>query len=142
MNESKHTPGTWVNGCGDGITGPTTPTGHPTCGEAVEWHEYCDRPKSMEFPKTQHTVVSHNIETIAIIPLNGIGGKTKGEANARLIAAAPKLLKACKDGVKFLDSLLVGNKMTETQLRMLSENRMAFRKILEAAIAEAEQTGD
>jgi len=53
----------------------------------------------------------------------------------------PALLEACKDGVKFLDSLLAGNRMTEIQLRMLSENRMAFRKILEAAIAQAKKEG-
>ena len=59
--------------------------------------------------------------------------------NARLIAAAPELLAACKDGEKFLDCLLAGNGMSETQLRMMSENRMAFRRILDEAIAKAEQ---
>ena len=57
-------------------------------------------------------------------------------ANARLIAAAPELLEACKDGIKFLDSLLAGPRMNETQLRALSENRMAFRRILNNAIKE------
>ena len=60
--------------------------------------------------------------------------------NARLIAAAPELLAACKDGEKFLDCLLAGNGMSETQLRMMSENRMAFRRILDEAIAKAEKT--
>ena len=67
-----------------------------------------------------------------------IGGKKTGKANARLIAAAPDLLEACKDGVKFLDSLLAGNGMSETQLKMLSENRMAFRRILYNAISKTE----
>ena len=69
--------------------------------------------------------------------LESIAEKT---ANARLIAAAPELLAACKDGEKFLDCLLAGNGMSETQLKMLSENRMAFRRILDEAIAKAEQT--
>jgi len=60
--------------------------------------------------------------------------------NARLIAAAPELLAACKDGEKFLDCLLAGNGMSETQLRMMSENRMAFRRVLDEAIAKAEKT--
>ena len=62
------------------------------------------------------------------------------EDNARLIAAAPELLAACKDGEKFLDCLLAGNGMSETQLRMMSENRMAFRRVLDEAIAKAEKT--
>lgn len=97
MNESKHTPGPWINGCGNGITGPTTPTRHPTCEEAVEFHEYCDDPKNVVFPKPKHTVVSCGKETIAIIPLNGVGGETKGKANAQLIAAVPALLEALKN---------------------------------------------
>ncbi|MCP5019631.1 MAG: hypothetical protein GY938_30760 [Ketobacter sp.] len=110
MNEQRHTPGPWVNGYGNGLTGPTTPTGHPTCGEAVKFHYYCEHhesgaeyPKSQhaEYPKSQHTVVSKGIETVAIIPLNGMGGKAGGEANAEFIVRAcnahADLLKALED---------------------------------------------
>lgn len=48
------------------------------------------------------------------------------------------LLEACKDGIKFLDSLIAGNNKSKTQLKMLSENRTAFRKILNAAIAKTQ----
>ena len=71
---------------------------------------------------------------------NPVCSRITHEADARLIAAAPELLAACKDGEKFLDCLLAGNGMSETQLRMMSENRMAFRRVLDEAIAKAEQT--
>ena len=76
MNKLKHTPGPWVNGYGDGVTGPTCPSAlGPTCA-GYEW---------------DYTVVSKNMEVISIIPKqeNGIM-----EANARLIAAAPEMLEA------------------------------------------------
>ena len=51
---------------------------------------------------------------------------------ARLIAAAPDLLEACKDGIKFLNSL------ADTEASWENENRDAFRRILTKAIAEVE----
>jgi len=85
--------------------------------------------------KSEYNIVCPDkCSTIAkVFPL-----RDEHEDNARLIAAAPELLAACKDGVKFLDCLLAGNGMSETQLRMLSENRMAFRRILDKAIVKAE----
>ena len=76
MSKLKHTPGPWVNGYGDGVTGPTCPSAlGPTCA-GNEW---------------DYTVVSKNMETIAIIPKqeNGIM-----DSNARLISAAPEMLEA------------------------------------------------
>ena len=62
-----------------------------------------------------------------------INGTKEAPARARLIAAAPELLEACKDGIKFLNSL------ADTEASWENENRDAFRRILTKAIAEAEE---
>lgn len=90
---STPTSGPWVNGYGEGLTGPTTPA-EPTVAEAVAMNEWFED-TTVEYPKIQHVVVSCGMETIAIIPLNGVGGETTGKDHARLIAAAPGLLLAC-----------------------------------------------
>ena len=91
---SKHTKGPWINGYGDGITGPSTPAiGGVTVHEQIAYRKWerngC---KQGEYPENLHTVISKDGETIAIIPLFGSNSK----ANARLIAAAPELLAACE----------------------------------------------
>ncbi len=107
---SKHTEESWVNGYGNGITGPTTPSGHPTCQESVNWNTYSrewDRVgEAAKYPDSEHTIVSCGKETIAIIPLNGVGGRVAGERHAQLISDAPDLLAACRQLVAFADEVL------------------------------------
>jgi hypothetical protein len=90
--EPMHTKGPWVNGYGNGVTGPTSAVSAPTVHEAVElnaWFKDTTKPH----PKEKHTIVSKDMQTIAIIPCIN---EEEGQANARLIAAAPDLLEACK----------------------------------------------
>ena len=61
--------------------------------------------------------------------------QTEAEANAQLFVAARDLLEACKDGLKFLDSLVPFPNMTKCTF----ENFKAFKKILDDAIAKAEE---
>lgn len=76
-----HTPGPWTSGWGSGLTGPTTTSvaGATVAGKSLA-----------TFPVSKHG------ETIAICPDQVVGGKETGEANARLIAAAPDLLEALR----------------------------------------------
>lgn len=81
----------WINGYGGGITGPTTPTtSGPTVYESLEYSAWVE--KGGKYPVDKHTVVSCAGKTIAIVPTF----YPEGEANARLIAAAPDLLNACE----------------------------------------------
>lgn len=117
MTEVKHTPGPWVVGWGDGLTGPTTPNDPVVAGRSWE----C-------------VPVSQGMETIAIVPNQATGyfsldeAKGTGRANARLIAAAPDLLEALRE--LYLD--LVANDQDG-----LIEHVEPMRKA-RAAIAKAE----
>lgn len=74
----KFTTGPWTKGWGRGVTGPTTPrAAGPCCGG--EYYPY--------------TIVSKNLETIAIIPQQEDGIM---DANACLIAAAPEMYETLK----------------------------------------------
>ncbi len=102
MNENTKLP--WINGYGDGITGPSTPAvGGPTVHEQIAHRKWqLDGCKPNEYPKTLHTVISKDGETIAIIPLTGFNG----EANAKFIVQAcnnyKDLLIACKEAKKVI----------------------------------------
>ena len=77
-----HTPGPWCAGWGNsGLTGPTTPSAHGPTTAGTEW---------------TFSVVSCGTETIAIVPdQEGVALRPRrgtGDANARLIAAAPDML--------------------------------------------------
>jgi len=109
MKKLKHTPGPWVKGYGDGVTGPTCPSAlGPTCA-GNEW---------------DYTVVSKNMETIAIIPKqeNGIM-----DSNARLIAAAPEMLEALINAYCNMDS---GN-FKEIESVVKKATGMSITKVLE-----------
>lgn len=67
-------------------------------------------------------------------PQTAIALREEDEANARLIAAAPDLLAACEDGLKFLDSITSG-----IGLESEKQNKAAFRRILKQAITKATQ---
>ena len=112
----KHTKLPWINGYGDGITGPSTPAiNGPTVHEQIAYRKWqLDGCKPNEYPKTLHTVISKDGETIAIIPLTGLNG----EANAHLIAAAPDLLAACEEIVERTKS---GNPRKEFLLDLIQE---------------------
>lgn len=103
---SEYTKGEWVNGYGDGITGPTTPTiSGPTVQEAIDHRTWLDGDMKSEAPIDLHTVVSCREQTIAIVPTYYPGG----EANARLIAAAPDLLKTIKNALASLAIISMPN---------------------------------
>ena len=98
--ETKHTPGPWENGYGYGVTGPTTPrVGGPCCDHDIPY-----------------VVVRVGTEVLAIVP--GVA-KEIAEANARLIAAAPELLEACRTALRHIRGLiadkgLTGDAVTQT----------------------------
>ena len=77
-----HTPGTWINGYGAGITGATV-------RESLEYSEHMRNDPDGAWPKRTSRVVSCKGRTIAIVP--DVDGDS--EPNARLIAQAPALLE-------------------------------------------------
>ncbi len=88
----EHSKGKWVNGYNGGVTGPTTPVSEPTVAESVAQYDYKHGHQQTE-PEIQHTIVSCNKQTIAIIPTC----VDEGEANAQLIALAPAMLQMLED---------------------------------------------
>ena len=78
--EFKGTKGEWVNGWGEGLTGVTTPRMSPTVDDNREY-----------------TPISIGEETIAIVIQQENNKIEELNANAKLIAAAPDLLKALQD---------------------------------------------
>lgn len=95
MSKSKHTSGPWVNGYGNGLTGPTTPViSGPTVGEAIAKRGWTEGKR--DYPYSMHIPISKGFQTIAIVPtmeiLEDEITNEQCEANARLIAAAPDLL--------------------------------------------------
>lgn len=89
----KHTPGPWTNGYGTGITGPTTP--NIQGATVAEYLEYRKVAEDADYPPRRSRIVSCDGRTVAIVP--DVDGDAL--ANARLIAAAPDLLKACQESV-------------------------------------------
>lgn len=89
----KHTEGEWVNGWGNGLTGPTTPrAGSPTVDN--------DR---------KFIPISIGRETIAIVIEQINNSKEELEANAKLIAGAPDLLKKLKECQNIIEIMLENN---------------------------------
>lgn len=78
MGNFKHTPGPWVNGYGNGLTGPTTISKNPTVsGEELDY-----------------VPISKNKETIGcVVQQDNKNGVEEMRANAALIASAPELLE-------------------------------------------------
>ena len=80
-----HTKGKWVNGYGQGVTGPSTPVSSPTVGEAVKYDDWVGAGEDYDnYPQPNHTIISVGKETVAIIPLC----RGDGEANAQRIVTA------------------------------------------------------
>lgn len=97
MNE--HTKLPWINGYGDGVTGPTTPTiGGPTVHEQIAYRKWRENGcKQDGYPKILHTVISKNGETIAIIPLCGLNGRANAEYIVQACNAHEDLLILLED---------------------------------------------
>jgi hypothetical protein len=90
MKEFKGTKGDWVNGWGEGLTGPTTPRyPNPTADDNREY-----------------TPISIGKETIAIIIQQENNKIEELKANAKLIAAAPVLLK---ESMKLIQQIKMSN---------------------------------
>ena len=92
MKAFKGTKGDWVNGYGNGLTGPTTPSFYPSCDE--------DR---------KYIPVSINMETIAIVIQPENNSIEQMYANAKLISAAPDLLFALQNLLMVAKNYEVGN---------------------------------
>ena len=83
----KGTKGEWVNGWNKGLTGPTTPSSrNPTVDENREF-----------------IPISNGMETVAIIIQQENNSMNELEANAKLIASAPELLKALLEVKEILE---------------------------------------
>lgn len=115
---SEHTEGKWKTGCGEGITGPTSPPcSGVTVQEKCQWDDWqleCVRWKESgsegpyppaPSPRGQFEVVGVDdildLDTtlrsvVAFIPWRGKDGKKEAQANAALVAAAADLLAACE----------------------------------------------
>ena len=92
---SEHAKGPWSVGWGTGLTGPTTPSPMgATCGEAVAQRAAQDA--FMPSPERTSVPVSMGMMTVAIVPLPESGDIAERDANARLIAAAPRMLEVLK----------------------------------------------
>ena len=77
MKEFKGTKGEWIKGWGEGLTGPTTPRTKPTVDGGREY-----------------IPIANGMATIAIVIKQENDSISELESNAKLIAAAPELLKA------------------------------------------------
>lgn len=113
---TKHTPGPWVSGWGKGLTGPTYKNIDGATVAGPDWYSH---------------PVSREGETIAICPnqVSDYGPEQvdgSGEANARLIAAAPEMYEAL---IVLTGALAVHAPHLQISIR-----------IGEAAIAKAEGT--
>lgn len=100
----------WVLGItASGITGPTVDATHgATVSEQCDHNQYMEEfdawvaegmyPEKMPVKKIEHPsiLITQGMRVVAIVPTS-VGD---GEKNARLIVAAPKLLKALKELVK------------------------------------------
>ena len=93
--EFKGTKGEWSKGWGDGLTGPTTPN-RPTVEEGREY-----------------IPIANGMETIAIVIKQENNSINELEANAKIIEAAPELLKALQSAYKCSGER---NKLTKTVL--------------------------
>lgn len=88
-----HTNEPWIHGYGDGLTGPNTPrVGGVTVQEAIEHREFAEDPDNKPYPPIRHIPISvPGGDTVAIV----VGSNR--EANAKLIAAAPVLLRVIEE---------------------------------------------
>jgi len=110
---TKHTPTPWVNGYGEGITGPTTPAiGGPTVSEQIDHDKWskAENKKKHPYPYGYHTVISKGMATVAIIPTlpdpKSEISQEEGKANAEFITRAcnshDDLLEACKEAISYI----------------------------------------
>ena len=98
MKEFKGTKGKWVNGWGEGLTGPTTPKNNPTADD-----------------NRKYTPISKGEETIAIVIQQENNKIEELNANAKLIAAAPELLDALQRVEKAINKMGLNDRFGHTQ---------------------------
>lgn len=108
----KGTKGEWVNGWGDGLTGPTTPKMSPTVNDG-----------------RKYTPISKGEETIAIIIQQENNKIEELNANAKLIAAAPELLKALLEIEKILKT-----EWPDTEWYDFADKETSFTKAINKAL--------
>lgn len=112
-----HTSAPWVNGWGEGLTGPNTPS-EPTVSYSLHHYDWQrnkrDYPKAVEY----YIPISIGTDTIAIV----VGPNR--ESDAKLIAAAPDLLAVCKAA----NLRLLQQKSVADDMELLDDLQAAIRK--------------
>lgn len=97
----KGTKGEWINGWGNGLTGPTTPSCQPLCDE--------DR---------RYIPISIGKETISIVIQPCNNSILEMQANAKLIAAAPEMFEMLN---LLLDNSDVPNEIFDKAKQLLTK---------------------
>ena len=96
--EFKGTKAEWINGWGDGLTGPTTPVTDQFCCEEREY-----------------IPISFEDQTIAIVVQPKNNSIEEMEANAKLIASAPDLLEALQEILILHNEDMEGSPLTANE---------------------------
>lgn len=119
-----HTPGPWdFDGCSD--------TGKPSSGDNCRYHQ-------IDAPTPEHLATSFHYTVADTMNRHHCISPEEDSANARLIAAAPELLAACKAQHEALDILMAKVALLDPEFR--PSKSVAWAAVLQGheTIAKAE----